>query len=353
MRVSLKIFLFFFFFYFFTLQNAFSQGQPPAKVVVSKVVRETVQDQIRLIGTVDPWRRSRVATEVAGKVDSLVARRGMPVQKGKILATLGRTDLLLELKETQARKNSATVRLENAEDELKTAKRLIKNNLVSRRAYKEKKFLVRELKEDLAVIAAERLQLEDLLSKKEVKAPFTGTITQELTEEGEWVEKGTGIVFLVDLSKVRILAELPEKYVALIQPQSPAIISFDALPGEMFRGTVHALIPEGDRLSRIFPLEVHVANPHLKIKEGMLARVSFEAGLSRRVLMVTQDAILRKGPQISLFVVKDGKAVKALVTTGKTKKNMIEITGSLKENDVVVIRGNERLRNGQSVQVVP
>ncbi|MFQ5596883.1 MAG: efflux RND transporter periplasmic adaptor subunit [Nitrospiria bacterium] len=338
---------------FFLNRLTFAQAPPPAKVVVSPIVNETVQDQILLIGTVESWRTSRVATEAAGRVESLPARRGKAVRHGDLLAKLGASDLLLQLKGARARRKAAVARLEMAQEDLKRTEKLFKENLVSEKNHRDATLRVRELEKIREASEAEELQLKDLLEKKEVRAPFDGIVTQELIEEGEWVEKGGSIVQLVDISKVRILVDMPEKYVSRLKIGGTANVRLDALGNGFFPGSVHALIPQGDRDARLFPLEVHVKNKGLRIKEGMLAKVSFDLGLSRSVLMVEKDAVIRRGSQIYIFIVKEGKAHKQNVTLGLAKNTLIEVIGPLQEGAQVVIRGNERLRDGQLVQIVP
>jgi len=321
--------------------------------VVSPIVREEIQDKLMLIGTSRAWRSSRVAAEVSGRVEALLARLGSQVQKGDLLAELGASELRLQLKAFRARRNAALARLEKAHDTLKRAKGLKKEGLLSDKAFREAKLSVQELKESLAVNEAERLQLEDTLDKKNVRAPFSGTITRELAEEGEWVAQGGGIVQLLDLSRTRLLLQVPEKYLSQIVVGSELRVEFDALSGEHFTGKIHALIPEGDSGSHLFPLEIHLENEAGLIKSGMLARVHLSLGPVRSVLMVPKDAITRKGPSTMLFVVEGDKVIPKIVRAGQAKDDLIEIQGDVKLGDKVVIRGNERLREGSAVRVVP
>lgn len=330
----------------------FAQGRPPANVVVSSVRLEVMQDEILQIGTVESWRASRVATEVSGLVEELLVRRGAKVKKGDLLVRLSASTLRLKLKASEARQNAALARLQKARDALKRSEELMKGGLVSQRVYRDAKLTVEELEQTLAVNKAEVLQTQDELDKKHVRAPFDGIVTEALTEEGEWVSKGGGIVHLVDLSRVRILVEMPGKYIRDVQRGGVVSVKIDAIPGEVFSGKVHALIPAGDRAARLFPVEVHVENKGLLLQEGMLARVAFALGRSRRVLMVDKDALIRKGSETFLFVVEDAKAVKKLVSVGRGKGGLIEVDGGLTVGDIVVIRGNERLREGRAVHVV-
>jgi membrane fusion protein (multidrug efflux system) len=100
-------------------------------------------------------------------------------------------------------------------------------------------------------------------------------------------------------------------------------------------------------------LEIRVINTKSRIKEGMLARVEFDLGQARNSLMVDKDAIIVRGPQTYLFSVQEGKAIRHSVSTGKARGTRIEINGPIEEGQLVVIRGNERLRDGQPVEVLP
>ena len=331
----------------------FAQGRPVSNVVVSPVVTEVIRDEILQLGTAESWRTSRVATEVAGRVEKLEVRRGAKVQKGDLLAKLSDSGLLLKLKESEARRNAAIARLDRAKDNRPRLEGLMKEQLVSERAFRDAKLTVQELEQTLVVDQAERLQIKDELDKKNVVAPFDGIVTQSLTEEGEWLQVGGGIVQLVDLSKVRILVQVPEKYIREIKAGVRVSVTIDAIPGETFSGAVHAMIPAGDREARLFPIEVHLENKGLRINDGMLARVAFGLGLEQNVLMIDKDAVIRKGATSFVFVVKEGKAMQQTIKTGRGKAGLIEVQSGLNEGDTIVIRGNERLMDGSVVNAVP
>jgi RND family efflux transporter MFP subunit len=335
------------------VQGAIGQGPPPAKVVVSPVVQESVRDQIVLIGIIESWRASTVASEVSGRVDALKVRRGQSVKRGQILAQLSTSDLLLKLKEAGARRNATRARLERAKDILERSEKLMEGRAISDKDLRQARLTVEELEGELAATEAEILQLEDGQDKKTVRAPFSGVVTREETEIGEWVEEGGEIVHMVDFSRVRVLVDIPEQYVSGVKENEEVDVRIDALGRKSFKGRIYALIPEGDKEAHIFPLEVHVNNKDLLIKEGMLARVGFNLGLSRETVMVHKDAIITRAARSYVFVVNGEEAKQVFVTTGQAQGELIEITGSVNVGDKVVIRGNERLRNGQPVQVVP
>ncbi len=340
-------------FFLVLLRGVVAQGPPPAKVVISPVVQETVRERIVLIGIVESWRASTVASEVSGRVDALKVRRGQSVKRGQILAQLGKSGLLLELKEAGARRDATRARLKRAKDILDRSEKLMEGRAISDKDLRQVRLTVEELEGDLAAIEAEILRFEDGLDKKTVKAPFSGVVTREETEVGEWVEEGGEIVHMVDLSRVRVLVDIPEQYVSGVKKNEEVDVKIDAVGRQPFKGRIYALIPEGNREAHVFPLEVHVNNKDLLIKEGMLARVVFNLGLSRKTIMVHKDAIITRGSRSYVFIVNGEEAKQVFVTTGQSQGNLIEVSGSINVGEKVVIRGNERLRTGQPVQVLP
>lgn len=330
-----------------------SQGPPKANVVATPVVSDLIREKTELIGTVEPWRESTVAAEVSGKVEAMTARRGTRFISGQTLARLASRELEIRIREAEARRNATSARLEKAQDLLERSVKLMEGQGIPERELTQARLSVQELEAERAAAESEIDRLRDEIDKKTVASPFTGVITQELTEVGEWVEQGGAIAHIVDFSRVRVLVDLPERYVAAVNPDEPVKVRFDALANRTFEGKVHALIPYGDKNSRLFPLEVYVDNPDHAIKGGMLARVGLGLGLRRTALMVPKDSVITRGARTYLFTVEEGVAKQVVVTTDLSKGDLIEVSGPLKEGQMVVVRGNERIRDGQSVQIVP
>jgi hypothetical protein len=88
------------------------------------------------------------------------------------------------------------------------------------------------------------------------------------------------------------------------------------------------------------------------IKAGMFARIHVPVGQKQMALVVPKDALVLGGPQPVVFVVRDGAAIPVPVTTGIAVDSVIQILGSVAAGDLVVVRGNERLRPNQPVRIL-
>jgi len=196
--------------------------------------------------------------------------------------------------------------------------------------------------------------IKEQLRKKSIKSPFSGVVINKFVEKGEWIERGRKVVRVVQLDPLRIDIMVPEKVIPHVKIDNTTHIRFDSLNPSHIRGKVSAVLPFADTASRTFPVRIRVKNPEGKLKVGMIARVSLSYGPKEDVLLVPQDALILSGRKKMIVVVSEkGTAKHIPVQTGRAVDDWIEIKGNVRENEMVVIKGNERLIPGQPIQPVP
>ncbi len=378
-------------------------GPPPAPVVVATVVARRVTDALTLVGTAEPQRRSLVASDVEGIVADLMVKEGTPVRRGDRLAQLRTDPLEIQLRAVKAQRErfrheltelEAGFRVEEVEEARAAAREAAASEERARREVVRQRELygdgatalqavqdaetaheaarqrleqvrarlrmmeagarrerVDRARAELQAAEAEVARLEDEIRRMTILAPFDGFVTTEHTERGQWVAKGGPVVEVVDLTRVEIAVPFPERAVGRLRSGHPAEVRFDALRDRAFTGEVIAIVPQGDVASRTFRIKVRVANPDRAIKAGMFARVSFGLGGTREAVLVPKDAVVQRGGTALVYVVNGETAHEVRVQTGAAQGDAVEVAGGLRPGQVVVVRGNERLRDGQRVQV--
>ena len=201
-------------------------------------------------------------------------------------------------------------------------------------------------------------RLEDVAQKYTIRSPFVGFVTQKFTEVGAWISKGDPVAEVIQLDPAEVRAFVPGKHVAQIQSGHKVIVRVDALPNEMFEGVVVQVVPRADVRSRAFPVKVRIANPNYRLKAGMLAHVVLPVGNPKKTKLVPKDALVLSTRGQSVFVGRFDEAAKILVaiavpvTTGAAHDSLIEVAGDFKKGDRIVVRGNERLRPNQTLQII-
>lgn len=395
----------------FAATNAQAQGGP-ANVVVAPVVERELAASQSFIANVHPRRRSTVGSAVDGRVAEYLVNAGQPVEARQPLAQLLTQTIEIEVAAAEAEldlrraelaelKNGsrpeeialaeatmraveavgeyAKAKLVRAERLFKTSSGLSKDEFQAAEAESLTTIAkVSEARSALELVrngprqekidqAAARVAvqeqvvagLKDRQAKYTVRSPFKGYVTSELTEAGAWAQQGDPIAEIVEIDPVEVEVFVPEGSIQFVQRGLTCTLSVDALPGQTFTGTIDQIVPLADSRSRTFPVRVLVENPLVgsshRLLPGMLARVSLPTGDSAMRMLVAKDALRLEGSEATVIKVVGDTTQIVPVRTGPAIGSWISIEplspGSLAVDDLVVTRGNERLRPGQTVVI--
>ena len=346
--ITLCFFMLLFSFCLLHAQEEDAQGMPPASVVVSEVTSGMVAPESEFIGTVYYQEVSDLASEVDGLVEAVSFEEGQRVKKGKVLVKLNDDLLQKSLKAAKASYEEVLSDLERAERELARADNLYKEELISEQTYDDRKFSVKGLANKSRSLKATVEHLETELQKKIIKVPFNGIVVKKHIDRGEWLSPGSTVATIAQDSTVDILVDVPEDVIKAISTGMRVKIRVSA--GEL-HGKILAIIPKGDISTRTIPVKIRAKNT-LSLIEGMEARVSLPVGHKKKTLTVSRDAVITVFGDTVVFAVIDSEArmipVEVVGYQGMTAGVHAE---GLAEGMSVVIKGNERLRDGQTVEI--
>jgi RND family efflux transporter MFP subunit len=323
---------------------------PPAKVQVARVTQGTIRPQATFVGTVTYPEVAEVASEVSGIVEAVYFEEGQRIAGNSPLIRMNADLLQRSLEAAAASHREVLMELEKTRIDLKRNTSLYQRNLVGEQVYDEVRFRVKALESKAAALKAEtdRLQLER--QKKAVYAPFDGVVVQRSVDRGEWIAPGTPIATLARDDLVDVLVDVPEAVVTGLSPEMsvPMEIAGHSVSGELF-----AVVPKGDVATRTFPLKVRLKNTFSLI-QGMEARVHLPSGEPLQTFLVPRDAVISLYGQNVVFTTQDSKAHMLPVKITGYEGMLVGIAGDgLEAGLLVVVKGNERLREGQAVHVDP
>ncbi|MCX5751077.1 MAG: efflux RND transporter periplasmic adaptor subunit [Candidatus Saganbacteria bacterium] len=193
----------------------------------------------------------------------------------------------------------------------------------------------------------------DLYEDMVVKSPIDGVVGMQLVKVGEQVTSqvtGMSPVFMVyGINSIKIYADVPEKYYSKIAKGTVVAVSFDAYPGEVFRGKIANVRPVIDPLSRTTQVEIRMANANHRIKPGMFARVDLVLSSKSGAMILPFDAVLG-GDEPFVFVAENSVAVKKPVKLGIMQNNDIEIISGITPNDKVITVGQRVVKEGSKIE---
>ncbi len=284
-----------------------------------------------------PWERVVLRAEIEGVAERVDFREGEAVRKGQVLAQLSG-----EQRRVQVRRARSDLKL--AERAYARARELFGKQLISDAALDEA-----VNRRDAARYGLRMAEIE--LDKSLVKTPIAGRIKERAVEPGEFLNKGQRIAEILDLSRLRVEFNVPEREFRHFALDKPATVTVDALPGRESPATVHRIGLEADLKSRTFPVEVALDNPGARLRPGMLARVTLALVTHRAQLLVPRHAVLERERGRVLFVARNGRAEEREVTLGVSSGDEVQVTAGLRAGDWVIVAGHRRLTPGEPVRV--
>ena len=318
------------------------------------------------IGRLVPEQSGMVSARVNGPIQEYLVQVGDHVRAGQAIAKLDRALLQAQrdaahagVLEAEAILATQREELALAEQELRRLQRLRQSAAFSQARYDDQVRQVAistsrlvESEGRIAVAKADLQLAETNLAYADIVAPYDGVITQRMSEAGAFVSAGQAIVEMLSDGQLEIEVDVPYQRIIGMIPGNE--IEFLLGDGTRHSASVRAVIPDQNprtetRPVRLIPLFNDIERP---LAAGQSVTVLVPVGSPREVLTVHKDAIVVQpgGPQV--YVVEDGAASPRQVVTGEAAGNRIEIVRGLKDGDMVVTRGNERLRPGQAVRIL-
>ena len=326
-----------------------AQGQmPAANVRVARASIQSIAPETIVPGTVISRHDAKLAAEVTGRLLEVVDV-GTVAAKGDVLAKIEDTPVRLRKSELEADVDRVKARLLYLESEEARYVQLSKSNLAAQTKLDETRSDRDVSRGDLQVARSRLAQVEDQLSRTRINAPFSGIVVERLMMPGERVDIGRNIVRLVDQQSLEVVARAPLEYFSYVRPGQQLALSTDRT---VVSGTVRAVVAVGSENTHQFELRLDIEGGRFPV--GQTLRVAIPTSEPREALVVPRDALVLRPNGISVFVLdNEQKAKQVLVTTGIGAADQIEVSGDLVDGDTVIIRGNERLRPGQTVTVIP
>jgi membrane fusion protein (multidrug efflux system) len=313
-------------------------GPRPVAVEAVKVKVGLVQSSLTAVGSLRADESVNIAPEVDGRISDVTPKEGMLVEQGEVLFRLD--DVMAKAELTQYRAD-----LSLAETNFDRAETLFKQRSGTEKTRDEAKFALERTRANVEMSASR-------LDKTQIRAPFSGLLGLRAVSNGEYVTKGTKLISLSKVDTLKVDFRLPEVELASVATGNKVNIEVDALPGRKFEGTVFAIDPQVDVNGRSIALRATVANPGAVLKPGLFARVELITMSRPNAITVPETALVTQGRDRSIYVVRDGKAVRVKVAIGLREPGRVEIIEGLKPDDVVVVTGQQRLREGVPVDIV-
>ncbi len=336
---------------------------PPTPVRVRAVESEVVRERREVTGEVRSMRKATIAAEEAGLVLEFTVREGELVAVGDLLCRLDAKRLELERLEQEAEVLRA--RAVFTEREAEAAWRLrdleVLQALDQRRAANkrelddaESSLRVARAREEAAgravgVAEARAALLDDRIEDCHIRAPFAGEVTARLTEIGQWLDQGDGVLELLAVDELEVWLDVPQGFFGALSAEGASVeIRVDAT-SESFQVAEVRTVRAVDPRARTFAVIASLPKA-ARVAPGMSATAWVPTGTEAERLVVSRDAILRSEIGPYLYVAQGGGAdapasamlvpIEILFSVGD---RVVVASPRLAAGALAVVEGNERL----------
>lgn len=297
-------------------------------------------------GTVISREQAKLAAEVSGRL-LWVAEVGAEVEAGVTVARIDDALMQEDLAERKADIARIEAQLKFLKQEASRLQRLTKQNNAAQRQLEKTASELASARSELKAAQARKRRTAQQLERTSLKAPFSGVVTERLLRAGEWADDGSAVVSMTDPDLLEVQSWVSVSALPFIKTLSTLQL---VISEQTYQGTVRTLVPVGDQRSRLY--ELRVGLPQQQWNVGESVRIAVPTALSREVLSVPRDALVIRRNSISLYRIDDDNIARQVsVRTGIASGAFIEVQGDMNAGDRVVIRGGERLRDGQQVTV--
>lgn len=286
--------------------------------------------------------------KVAGYLKTLTVDKGDAVKEGDLLAEIEVPELLADEAQYRAETEVARTNYERMAEARQKAPDLVVPQTVD------------DLRGLWEVAQAKLQRTRTLLRYSRIVAPFSGMITARFVDPGAFIPAATtdrtpqsaALVTLMDYSRVRVQAFVPELEVPFISNRVPANVTVEELPGRTFPGSVTRFAHALDPATRTMLTEIEISNPNGDLRPGACATVQLEVERKRDALLLPIQALAVEKAGSFVFIVADGRAKRIPVRTGFSDGVNVEIHGGVQPGQPVILLGKQTLNDGQAVNPV-
>ena len=320
-----------------------TNGKVP--LITTFVAKQEVFDHyLELQGNVDTKNLITITPEFSGILTNVYVKEGQKVSKGQTLAKIDDGGLSQQLAQAQIQADLAKTTFERQE------------RLWNQKIGSEIQYLQAKSSYEAQTKAVN--QLQEQVAKTIVKAPFTGTIDDVITEQGSVVAAGaTQLIRIVNLNNMYIETEVPESHLKNVTKGKKVIVDLPVLD-KSIETTIRQVGDYINPANRTFKIEVPIPNQDKIIKPNLTAKLKINDYSNEKAILIPQSIISEnaEGEQY-VYVINDkkenkGKANRVIIKTGRTQGDVIEVVEGIEPGAELINEGARSVKEGQTVEVI-
>jgi membrane fusion protein (multidrug efflux system) len=310
------------------------------KVTTAKLAE--FKDSIEAIGTARANEKVVITSKYSDLVDKISFNDGQLVKQGDVLVRLNNQEELAKVNELEANLSESMAQLKRFQDLLSS--KATSKSLVDQQEAKTKAIA--------AQLESARTKLNDLV----IKAPFDGVLGFREISLGAYIDAGSVITSLDDLSIIKVDFNLPERFLPTIKIGQSVVAINSAYQNQQFTGEISSIDTRINPVTRSLKVRAEIPNDNLALRPGMLLNIEVVRQVETLLQLPESSIIPIENKHFVFTVIDNGTEEKSVIrksiTIGRRLPGIVEVIDGLNEKELVVIEGALKLRDGVKVNVI-
>ncbi|MBN1283597.1 MAG: efflux RND transporter periplasmic adaptor subunit [Proteobacteria bacterium] len=333
------------------LSKLLKGGSAGVPVTVETVAFEDRAALIELPAAISASERVDVSLPEDAVIESFAVAEGEAVGQGDVIARISEEEIAVRLARLRADQREMRNKLEKDSYVLRNRDRLLDEGRIDEEMYDAVEKEVADDEAEIERIQGDISRLEANIGELAVLSPIAGVLTKRYVAAGSIAMAGSPVATVQRIDPAIVEFKIGQEMSAEVKPEMRVDVVFQALGGRREQGRVMSVDTKVDPKDNRLLVRASLPNPGGTYKEGMAAGVEIRSARTRRIYLIPEGALIREPRGYFVFTVEKGLARKVQVIPEQTRGGRIEIGRGLKDDDMVVVAGQDRIAEGTAVDI--
>lgn len=316
---------------------------------------QSTENGISLSGEITAKQTANISTRMMGYIRRIYVKPGDKVAAGQLLVTISSDDINAKKSQAQAMITEAEAAAKNAQRDYERYKVLRSQNSVSDKELENVALQNTSMQAKVQMAKQQLREVNAMLSYSNITAPFSGTITQKMMDEGSMANPGMPILTLEQNGDLQVVASVPESYIQYVKVGDKTNIDLKSANAS-FEGKIIELSPSAANSGGQYAMKIAIPSEQkASLRAGMYANIFIPSKIpnASSQVMVSTSSIVYREQLTGVYIVDNaGQAILRWVRLGKQVGDQVEVLSGIESNDKIVQKAEGKLYNGKKVTII-
>ena len=327
---------------------------PVIKVKVAKVEKNSLNNFFTASGKIQAVQSADLSTRIMGFVEKVNVNVGDKVTKGQQLISINNTDLKAKIGQVKSSILEAEASFKNAEKNYLRFKKLHAQNSASDKEMDDITTNYNMAKARLESVNELKNEVQSQFDYANIKAPFTGIITNKYIKEGDMANPGMSLLTIENGNDLEVIATVSENEIIDVKKNTNVYVSISSV-NKRIEGNITEISSSSKNTGNQFLVKIELKNTPKEILSGMFATVEFylpKVEKQNSKILIPTASIIKKGELTGVYTVSQtNKALLRWLRLGKVYGDKVEVLSGLNTTESYIISSEGKLFNGANISI--